>query len=140
MVALDISPEMLEEAKKTSFYTEYVEHDLKTPLPFEPETFDMVVCNFVLMHIQERDFMDLFTELYHVLKPQGKLYIVNLTKRRGAKLQDKNGDEFYITTFPHSDKAIMKHLEEAHFSLTSYQRQEEKGYQVAGLLVAEKTI
>jgi 2-polyprenyl-3-methyl-5-hydroxy-6-metoxy-1,4-benzoquinol methylase len=48
-------------------------------LPFEDETFDLVICNDVIEHLDEQE--ELIGEIYRVLKPGGYLYLTTPNKR-----------------------------------------------------------
>ncbi len=50
-------------------YADYVMHADLLELPFQDETFDMVICNHVLEHI--KDDVKAMAELYRLLKPGG---------------------------------------------------------------------
>ncbi len=50
-----------------------------TNLPFEDETFDLVICNDVIEHLDEQE--ELIREIYRVLKIGGYLYLTTPNKR-----------------------------------------------------------
>lgn len=50
-----------------------------TSLPFEDETFDLVICNDVIEHLTEQE--DLMLEIHRVLKIGGHLYLTTPNKR-----------------------------------------------------------
>jgi SAM-dependent methyltransferase len=53
-----------------------VEHDLRTGLPFEPDSCDAVYHSHVLEHLTREDGRRLLTECFRVLKPGGVVRIV----------------------------------------------------------------
>ena len=68
---IDISREALAEAQTHGYHT--VQHDLARPLPFPPETFDVVVATDILEHMT--DPLALLQEAKRVLRPQGRLIL-----------------------------------------------------------------
>jgi SAM-dependent methyltransferase len=76
VVGLDLSPDMLAEARKTTLDPssaapiEWREGDVNA-IPFENETFDIVFCNFGLMFFPDR--VAALKEMRRVLKPDGRL-------------------------------------------------------------------
>jgi len=73
LVASDFSADMLAVAKKVlnDDTIEYKEADAQN-LPFEDNSFDMVLMQFGIMFVPDKD--KAFSEIYRVLKPGGKLY------------------------------------------------------------------
>src|SRR5439155_11744717 len=55
VTAVDFSPDMLAEARRTpgAETVRFVVHDLHEPLPFADGTFDLVVSGLVLEHLRE---------------------------------------------------------------------------------------
>ncbi len=76
VVGLDLSPDMLAEARKTALDPssaapiEWREGDVNA-IPFENESFDIVFCNFGLMFFPDR--VAALKEMHRVLKPEGRL-------------------------------------------------------------------
>lgn len=68
-VGVDFSEKMLEIAKKKFPKTEFIQADC-TDLPFEDNSFDVVTMGYGLRNIQDRK--QALSEVYRVLKPQGK--------------------------------------------------------------------
>jgi len=72
VVALDFSEGMLAEArgKPGADRITFIRHDLMTPLPLEPETFDVVVSGLVLEHVP--DLCAFFDQSKRVLRAGGR--------------------------------------------------------------------
>jgi ubiquinone/menaquinone biosynthesis C-methylase UbiE len=71
VTAVDFSAGMLDKAKAKpgAERVRFVVHDLATPLPLPPESFDRIACGLVLDHIA--DLPSLFGEVRRLLKPDG---------------------------------------------------------------------
>lgn len=70
MSGVDFSPAMLKAARQRYPAIEFREADA-TALPFEEETFDVVIANFGMNHFSFP--LDVLTEVRRVLKPEGRL-------------------------------------------------------------------
>jgi len=71
IVGIDISTEMLKEAKKyLGFYSKLYKGSI-TNLPFQDKSFNIVICDRVLMHLTELDMKIALEEFKRVLKPNG---------------------------------------------------------------------
>lgn len=78
MWAVDFSEGMLEKAKnklKLSNVT-FLQSDITKPWPFPGTAFDLIVCNLVLEHIEDLNFI--FSEAGRTLKLGGAFYICEL--------------------------------------------------------------
>lgn len=137
VTGIDITHEMLEEARKTNFYKDLLVQDLRSDLIFEWDTFDAVFCTLVIVHISERDLSHVFEEFFRVLKPGGTLYLGNIAQRR-APMLEANGEKFYVKSYQHADKSVLEYLEEAGFRDIKITTQEEKGVGIASLIVGRK--
>lgn len=71
IIGIDISGEMLKEAKKYLGNGFELHKGSITKLPFEAQKFDIVVCDRVLMHLKELDMKTALLEFNRVLKPNG---------------------------------------------------------------------
>lgn len=73
--ALDVSPQVLEEAKSRGVKATYLVHDIRKGLPFPDASFDAIFSDSVLEHIPKREIKNIMKEYYRVLVPHGILYI-----------------------------------------------------------------
>lgn len=137
VVGVDISEEMLAEAKKTGFYKELHVEDIREEMVFDWDTFDAIFCTLVIVHIPERGLLKVFDELYRILKPGGTLYLGNIAQRRAPMLESQ-GEKFYIKSYQHSDKNVVGYLKQAEFQDIRVTTQEEEGVGIASVIVAKK--
>lgn len=107
-VGLDLSPEMIKEAKKKNIKNAKFVEGRSDELPFENNTFDIVTCSQSFHHYPETDKP--LQEALRVLKPGG-LYIISDTgvgpfKKFGVKV-----DDFIYRTFSNSGDCNISYLE-----------------------------
>jgi ubiquinone/menaquinone biosynthesis C-methylase UbiE len=78
LVALDLSAGMinLARAKVQSSRVQFVMADVSQPWPCVAETFDLVVCNLILEHIE--DLNPVFAEAQRMLRSGGRLFLSEL--------------------------------------------------------------
>ena len=79
--ALDVSEQMLNEAKSRGIRSKYIVHDFRTKLPFPSTSFDAVYCESALEHVPKKkpsSFYRNFTE-YSCL---GEFFILGLKKEK----------------------------------------------------------
>jgi demethylmenaquinone methyltransferase / 2-methoxy-6-polyprenyl-1,4-benzoquinol methylase len=81
VTGLDFAPRMLERAERKAPELEWVEGDLLA-LPFADETFDTATVGFGVRNVE--DLQQAFAELRRVLRPRGRLGILEITRPRGA--------------------------------------------------------
>lgn len=107
----DISPNMLEfaskrlQAKENVDFKELTGCDLSI---FEDNTFDVIYCSVVFMHLDEWDRFHYITEAYRVLNSKGRAYFDNFN------LQSKEGWKTFM-----DHKQIPSHKRPAHISKSS---------------------
>ncbi len=81
---IDLTPAMLERAKRKAAQTGAQNYQLRVGdayhLEFEDNTFDVVVNNFMFDLLPEKDFPTVLTEFKRVLRPGGRLVLVNMAK------------------------------------------------------------
>jgi demethylmenaquinone methyltransferase / 2-methoxy-6-polyprenyl-1,4-benzoquinol methylase len=81
VVGLDFSQRMLDRAARKSQKVEWVRGDLLA-LPFEPASFDAATVGFGVRNVA--DLEQAFRELRRVLRPRGRLAILEITQPRGV--------------------------------------------------------
>jgi len=89
VVAIDITKEMILEAKKTLLHSnvygvEFLEADVHR-LPFKDETFDIVACRFAAHHFY--NIQKALQEMCRVLKPKAKLYVLDCSVIDGEEIE-----------------------------------------------------
>lgn len=117
VTALDVSEKMLEEIKRKlkRNLTEIniVVGDCES-MPFEDESFDVVVSAFHVVHL--KDLRRFFDEVYRVLKPGGKFLVTNINQRRPPEIKTKQG-MIEIESYYHRPEKVRKMLEELAFGI-----------------------
>ncbi len=117
VMALDISVVMLEEIKKklkrNSAEINTVVGDCES-MPFEDESFDVVVSAFHIVHL--KDLRIFFDEVYRVLKPGGKFLVTNINQKRPPEIKTKDG-MIEIESYYHRPEKVRKMLEDLAFGI-----------------------
>ena len=76
---IDISPAMLAKAKKYLSHCSSTNYDLKPgnvyELEYQDGSFDLIICNYLVDMLPERDFIPIFKDFNRLLKVNGKLLI-----------------------------------------------------------------
>lgn len=94
---IDISEKMLEKAKKRIARTGQKNYTLYLcdcrRLPFEDETFDIVINQYLLDILPVEDFIPILLEFKRVLKKGGRVVLVNMTK--GERWLNRIYEEIY---------------------------------------------
>ena len=83
-VGLDVSPVMLEEARK-KFPDKQLIEGSAFAMPFQEDSFDAVICFHVIMHLNLKDTQAIFEEVHRVLKPGG-IFIFDYPSAERRKL------------------------------------------------------
>ena len=106
LLAFDLSLGMLSRAR-SKVQTEnvfFAVADLTSPWPCRSDSFDLVVCNLVLEHIQ--DLVPIFSEAHRVLTTKGKFFVSELHPYRqyqGTQATFHRGEEqIRIPAFVHN--------------------------------------
>jgi demethylmenaquinone methyltransferase/2-methoxy-6-polyprenyl-1,4-benzoquinol methylase len=81
VTGLDFSPRMLERARKKSETVTWIEGDLLA-LPFDDGSFDAATVGFGVRNVANLEAA--FAELHRVLRPGGRLAILEITQPRGV--------------------------------------------------------
>jgi len=112
VTAVDISPNMVKSLQYKNNITTHIA-DI-SDLPIEDNTFDIVICNLVLVHFY--DPSQALTELYRVLKPDGLIWLTILHQRK-PPLLISNKEKFKIESFYHNATKIREILEKLAFNI-----------------------
>lgn len=113
VTALDVSEEMLKKLKIKN-------HNLKTivgeaeDLPFENESFDIVVATFLIVHL--KDLRRFFDEVYRVLKPGGLFLVTNINQRKAPAIETKEG-MVEVESYYHRPERVVEELENLAFEV-----------------------
>ncbi|MFH1116300.1 MAG: class I SAM-dependent methyltransferase [Pseudomonadota bacterium] len=75
LFGVDLWPNQLRQASARNAYEVLFQVNLVDGLPFARESFDVIVCNEVLMYLPKGS--EMLTEVYRVLVPEGKLLVYN---------------------------------------------------------------
>jgi len=111
---IDISEKMLQQVKN---YVIKIKHDLNTPLPIQDNTIDIVICLFVLLHIDNIKL--LFSEIYRILTDNGVFVLFHHIERKNYVYWQWN-NKFKIHTNKWSYKEIENLLEYSFFKFKVY--------------------
>jgi len=80
VVGLDGDQEILQIANSKVFLSGdliQLDHGFVTSMPYKNESFDACVCSLVIHHLTTDNKVKAFQEFYRILRPGGKLYIVD---------------------------------------------------------------
>jgi ubiquinone/menaquinone biosynthesis C-methylase UbiE len=83
VIGLDNCKEALKIYRKKDPNAKIVLADLRERLPFPDNYFDKITCNNTLYIIPKEKQLDVLKEFYRILKPRGKIVLVN--PKKGAK-------------------------------------------------------
>ena len=101
VTAVDISHSQIERNARAHPEIKFVQHDLAQPLPFAPESFDVIWCSEVLEHLFDPGFA--LREMQRVMAPGGRLLV---TVPYHGMVKDVlialfKWDEHFVPTNPH---------------------------------------
>ena len=112
LVGIDRSPSMLSIAQERCIQYPHVhlKEGVLEALPLEDEQFDVALCILVLHHVP--DIYTAFDEIVRVLKPTGRLIIVDMQTHSKKEFQKQMGHKhlgFSISDFQHPSLTCVKH-------------------------------
>lgn len=124
LTAMDFSEGMLARARGHVRDTgvRWVHHDIREPWPLPGQSFDLVLVNLVLEHVQ--DVAPVMQEAARVLRTGGDLFACELhpeRQRRGgqAHFEDPStGGTTYVPAFPHTVSELLDGALQAGFELS----------------------
>jgi len=112
VTVLDISEEMLKILQKKNPKVKIVVGDVEN-MPFEKESFDLVVAAFVIVHLKNP--IRFFDEVYRVLKDGGKFLVTNINQKEPPEVETSEG-LVKIESYYHRPEKIKEILESLAFS------------------------
>jgi ubiquinone/menaquinone biosynthesis C-methylase UbiE len=122
--AIDLTEQMITKAKKKverhgfGSYVEFHQGNAKN-LPFENDSFDILYNSFMFDLLDQNDFLIVLKEFKRVLKPGGKLVLVNMSKDEEKKrtIYEKLYDKGWINAISGNCRPVMMKpfVEEAGF-------------------------
>jgi len=110
----DISEKMLNIAQKKMKNVNFVHADVYS-LPFEDNSFDMVIASFLIVHLKYLD--DAFSEVNRILRDDGEFLLTNINQRKAPRLH-AGSDEIVIKSFYHRPEDVIKSLENNFFTIS----------------------
>lgn len=99
-IGIDLTDAMLEQAKIKAHQTSNRNYELKIgdayALDFPNHSFDLLVNNYMFDLLPEADFPQILKEFRRVLKPNGRIILINMTK--GERFYQKIWEGIYQIT------------------------------------------
>lgn len=134
VIALDMSNSMLKKLRAKNKQIQIVIGDAEN-LPFENESFDIVIAAFLVVHLQNpRRFFD---EVYRVLKDDGIFLFTNINQKEAPLVKTANGD-IKIESFYHRPEKIVELLNDLAFKVERELFIKEGASWVNQIIVAKK--
>lgn len=130
-LAVDSSVNLLE---KLPPWVKSLHHDLEEVLPLKNDSFDLALCFFTLLHIQ--NIQGFFDETYRVLKTNGLFLVFHHIERRSFEYR-VHWKPMKIQSYTHKYDDVASALEYSFFKVTSHEILE-NGQVVWMLYVAKK--
>ncbi len=96
-VGLDVAADLL---RRAPTWVEKIVWDMEQPLPFTHDSFDIVICMYAILHIEQLDA--LFAEVRRVCKVGGRFIVQHHIERRPYIHHTVDGEAFKIVTYNHS--------------------------------------
>jgi len=113
LTALDVSESMLEKLKAKSYKLKALIGDAES-LPFENESFDIVVATFLIVHLKA--LKRFFNEAYRVLKPDGLFLVTNINQRKAPEIK-VGKDLVEVESYYHRPEKVVEELENLAFEV-----------------------
>lgn len=136
VTALDVSEEMLNKIKiknlKLKINTVIGEAE---DLPFEDESFDIVIATFLIVHL--KSLTRFFDEVYRVLKPNGLFLVTNINQRKAPEIKIGK-DVVEVESYYHRPESVVEELENLAFSVEENKFVKEKEVWVNQIVLARK--
>jgi SAM-dependent methyltransferase len=116
LTGVDLSPGMLEEARRAVPDVEFVEGDLAA-LPFADDTFDGVLAWYSIIHTPEVGLPAVFAELRRVLSPGGVLLVGFQAGTGERRIAHAYGHDLDLLAYLHDVDGVAASLTRAGFAV-----------------------
>lgn len=134
VTALDVSEKILEVLKRKNKKIATVVGEAEN-LPFENESFDLVVSAFLIVHL--KDPARFFDEVYRVLKPGGIFLVTNINQKEPPIVKTQIGN-IQIKSYYHRPEKIREILSDLAFSIEKEEMIFEREVWVNQIILAKK--
>ncbi len=135
--ACDISQKLLEKHPSWPKIHKLI-HNMEKPLPFQDDTFDVVLSFFVLEHLEHKESLEqVFDEVYRSIKVWGTFIVGHFIQRRAVIFKDKKA-KFKIKRNNRRKDEIVDAAEKSLFSV-HMQEIFEKDTLLGWLFICKKT-
>lgn len=131
----DISGKMIKIAGKKFPDIKIANADIEN-LPFEDNSFDVVIAAFVIVHL--KSLKKAFDEVYRVLKNDGIFILTNINQKKAPKLKTDREGEIVINSYYHRPDDVVKELENSLFAVKDEEFVNEDGVWINQIIKAEK--
>lgn len=134
VTGVDLSEKMVEKVQKKFSFIDVKQADIRE-LPFENDSFDVVIAAFVIVHL--KDLQEAFDEVCRVLKPGGHFIVTNINQRKAPKIKTDEG-EIVIESYYHIPRHVAEAMQESFFEIEEEGFVEENGIWVNHILKGRK--
>ena len=134
VTALDVSDKILEVLKRKNKKIATVVGEAED-LPFENDSFDLVVAAFLIVHL--KDPTRFFDEAYRVLKSGGIFLVTNINQKEPPIVKTQAGD-IQIKSYYHRPEKIREILSDLAFSIEKEKMIFEREVWVNQIILAKK--
>lgn len=134
VTALDVSDKILEVLKRKNKKIATVVGEAED-LPFENDSFDLVVAAFLIVHL--KDPARFFDEVYRVLKSGGIFLVTNINQKEPPIVKTQAGD-IQIKSYYHRPEKIREILSDLAFSIEKEEMIFEREVWVNQIILAKK--
>ena len=113
-----------------------ITHGDMREMPYQDDTFDIVVAAFAIVHLKSLD--DFFNEIYRVMKSGGIFILTNPNQRKGPKLWTNEREKLVVESYYNLPEHVIKSLEGAFFHVEVEEFIEEDGVWINQIVKARK--
>ncbi len=136
---IDVAPGMVELVTKKGGYDKVTCADVRGGFTNEYGQYDLIIMNYLLKHIADKDVGPLMMDLYGMLKEGGQVIIIHEPRRHARRQEVPDDLAVKVDTFHHAANTVLERMAEAGFVELEEEElgSEEKGNYALGV-VAKK--